>query len=143
MAKSIRKSVKKASTKAVKSSHKRSTVNVAKKPAQKNAKVVKASPKFRSHVPRSASNPFREGSSYGIAFDILASKPEGMPRAELVAQLAKATGKPLKNASFDAGVVLSARPHARHQSCRLGFNCIKENQSVRLEVTAAPPTAGK
>lgn len=147
MAKSTKKSVKKSVKRTVKSS-KRASTNPSRKPTKSSPKPIKPAPakkaskapKFRSPVPRSPSNPFRE-SSYGICFDLLASKPEGMPRAELIAQLAKITGKPVKNAGYDAAVVLSARPDGRHQSCRPGFIVIRENDNVRLEVTTS--NAGK
>ena len=108
----------------------------------KPTKAPKASqPAKKSQDPRAATNPFRQGSAYGICYDILAANPLGMPRQQLIEQLAKASAKPLKNAGYDAAVVLSARPDFRHTCCRPGFIIIKENDNVRLEVTA--PTTPK
>jgi len=114
--------------------------------ANKPQKSLKASPKFRSPYSRAASNPFRAGSSYAVAYDILAAHPEGLPRQQLIEKLAKVTKKPVKNAGYDAAVVLSARSNSRHQSCRSGFIVAREHDNVQLEVTAtatASAAAGK
>ena len=142
MAKSTKHSAKK-SAKPVKTSKNQPTKSP-QKPAKK-AKAPKASKlpaKSKSQFPRVASNPFRQGSSYGACFDILSAHPEGLPRQKLIELLSKATGKPIKNAGFDASVITSARPDYRHASCRPGFICIQENQNVRMEITAPAP-AGK
>ena len=142
MAKSTKKSVKK-SVKSVKTTKNQPTKSP-QKPVMK-AKASKASKlpaQSKSLFPRVASNPFRQGSSYGACFDIMAAHPEGLPRQKVIELLAKATGKPIKNAGFDAGVIFTARPDFRHASCRPGFVCIKENDNVRLEITAPKP-AGK
>ena len=104
------------------------------KPA--SAKKPSKAPQFTSKYPRASTNNFREGSSYGICYDILVAHPEGMPRQQPIEALAKATGKSLKNAGYDVAVVTSARPEFRHASCRPGFICIREGDNVRLEVTA-------
>ena len=144
MPKSTNKSLKK-SAKSVKTS-KVSSTKSPQKPAMK-AKAPKASKmpaKSKSQFPRVASNPFRQGSSYGACFDIMAAHPEGLPRQKVIELLAKASNKPLKNAGYDAGVIITARPDFRHASCRPGFICIQENQNVRMEITApAPKPAGK
>ena len=105
----------------------------------KSTKAPKASTK--SQPPRAATNPFRQGSAYGVCYDILAAHPEGMPRQQLITDLAKASGKPIKNAAYDSAIVLSARPDFRHTCCRPGFIIKRENDNVRLEVTAAPTKA--
>src|ERR1017187_6619235 len=78
-------------------------------------------PKGKVKIPRATGNPFRASSSYGVGYDILASHPEGMPRQQFVESLAKATGKTIRRAGFDASVVLSAKNSPtgpRHRSCR-------------------------
>ena len=100
----------------------------AKKPVAKKAGGKKS---YKRH----AKNPFREGSGYGLVFDILAAHPKGMRRDQLVEAYAKASGKPLKTAGYDCAVVLSAKDSVtgpRHRSCRNGFFCIKENLFCRL-----------
>ena len=142
MAKSTKHSAKQSAKSA--KTPKNQPTRTPKKPA-KAAKVPKASKmpaQSKSLFPRVASNPFRQGSSYGACFDIMAAHPEGLPRQKVIELLAKATGKPIKNAGFDAGVIFTARPDFRHASCRPGFVCIKENDNVRLEITAPKP-AGK
>jgi hypothetical protein len=60
--------------------------------------------------PRHESNPYREGSAYATAFDVLAAAgSRGILRKDLVAETARVTGKPEKNAYFDVTVVLSPR----------------------------------
>lgn len=107
----------------------------------KSAKEFKSHVGFKSRPPRAATNPFRQGSAYGVCYDILAAHPEGMPRQQLITDLAKASGKPIKNAAYDSAIVLSARPDFRHTCCRPGFIIKRENDNVRLEVTAAPTKA--
>jgi len=148
MAKTTKKSVKQSSKRSVKRIGKTGRKPVIKAAAKSKKPAPKASSakrKFHSPVPRSPQNPFRVDSSYGIAFDILNANPSGMPRQDLIAQLAKATGKPVKTkATFDANVVLSARPESRHSSCRPGFVVHRdENGNVRLEVTATASAPGK
>lgn len=59
---------------------------------------------------RHETNPYREGSAYATAFDVLAAAEEkGIIRKDLVAETARLTGKPEKNAYFDVTVVLSPR----------------------------------
>ena len=146
MAKSTKHSAKK-SAKSVKTTKNQPT-RTPQKPAMK-AKAPKASKmpaQSKSLFPRVASNPFRQGSSYGACYDILAAHPEGLPRQKLVELLSKAiSGKSLKNAAYDAGVIITARADFRHRSCRPGFIVIKENDNVRMEVVTAPApkTAGK
>ena len=135
MTKSTKKSVK---------TTKKQPTRTPQKPAKlaKTPKASKMPAKSKSLFPRVASNPFRQGSSYGACFDIMAAHPEGLPRQKVIELLAKATGKPIKNAGFDAGVIFTARPDFRHRSCRPGFIVIAENDNVRMEITAPKP-AGK
>ncbi len=123
-------------------------------PAAKSAKPTKAIKSVKptgGKWPRHPQNPFRVG-SYGTAFDILAAHPDGMTREELVKTLAKATGKDLTKAGFDAQVVLSARKNAdglspfegpRNRSCRHGFYVERQNSHVRLVLPAPAATAAK
>ncbi len=131
--KASKRAVKKSQTPSKKQTSKPSRKSPKSTKAVKTAKTSKPSPKFKSPVPRSASNPFRAGSSYGICYDLLASKPEGLPRQELIEALAKVTGKPVKNAGFDAAVVLSPTESGkRHSSCRGTYTVQKTNDHVKL-----------
>ena len=123
MKKPIKKSSKKIAAKTVKPAAKKPTKPL-KKPAKAPQKSASKKPAFNSPVPRATGNPFREGSAYSVAYDILASNPAGMTRPELVAQVSKATGKDERHAGFDVAVLLSAKDSLtgeRHQSCREGF----------------------
>ena len=91
----------------------------------------------KSKYPHSASNPFREGSNYSLAFDILASFPEGLPLAEWRESYAKAARKSLKLASYDIQVLLTAKDSPtgeRHRSCRDGFYIERETDHVTLKI---------
>lgn len=88
-------------------------------------------------------SPFRAGSSYDKCYSILAEHPAGLPKERLIQLLAAETGKDAKHASYDAQVVLSARPNEdglnnndspRNRSCRPGFWIKRENGHVRLMV---------
>ena len=90
---------------------------------------------FKATYPRCDKNPFREGSNYALAFDILASFPEGLPLAEWRERYAKAVRKPLKLASYDIQVLLTAKDSPtgeRHKSCRDGFYIEREGDHVRI-----------
>ena len=105
------------------------------KSVEKPAK--KAVAKTSSKYPRHPKNPFRVGSSYAKAFDILAAYRKGMHRTLLGEVLAKETGKDLKRASYDAAVILSAKESntgPRHRSCRDGFWIQRENDHVQLVI---------
>lgn len=109
------------------------------KPTKKPTKAKQNEPQKGKARPskykRHPQNPFRLGSSYGVAFDILALHPAGMNRDELVKLLAKATGKTEKLAGYDASVVLSAQESPtgiRHRSCKEGFWIHRENKFVKL-----------
>lgn len=80
-------------------------------------------------------NPFREGSNYALAFDILAASKDGLPLAEWRERYAKAARKPLKLASYDIQVLLTAKESPtgeRHRSCRDGFYIEREGDHVRI-----------
>lgn len=102
--------------------------------APKANKPAKA--KGGGKYPRHSSNPFRDGSSYALAFDILASHPKGVARQELTKEYAKASKKPLKNASFDIAVLLSPKSDKptseRHKSCREGYGLKREENFYQL-----------
>lgn len=115
------------------------------KPAAGDGKPTTGKPdaKAKGKWPRDPRNPFREGSSYGVCYDILAAHKAGLPKEKLVALLAEATGKDSKRAGYDAQVVLSARPNEdglnnndspRNRSCRPGFWVRRENDHVTLVV---------
>lgn len=101
----------------------------------KSKKTAKKNPKDNKY-PHNQANPFREGSNYALAFDILASFPEGLPLAEWRERYAKAAGKSLKLASFDIQVLLTAKDTPtgeRHRSCRDGFYIEREGDHVTLK----------
>ena len=117
------------------------------KPVTKPSKVSKApktpkTSKFRSPYPRASANPFREGSSYAVAFDVLAGHPDGITRGQLVLEVSKVTGKDEKHAGYDCAVLLSAKENGeRHQSCREGFYLEKINDHLVLKTAPAPAAA--
>lgn len=93
--------------------------------------------------PRDPRNPFREGSNYGLCYDILAAHHGGLPRARLVELLARASGKDERHSAYDAQVLLSAcgndpglsrNDGPRHRSCRPGFWVKRANGHVTLMV---------
>lgn len=101
----------------------------------KSKKPGKKTPKGGKY-PHSQANPFREGSNYALAFDVLASFPEGLPLAEWRERYAKAARKPLKLASYDIQVLLTAKETPtgeRHKSCRDGFYIEREGDHVALK----------
>jgi hypothetical protein len=92
---------------------------------------------------RDPRNPYREGSAYGCAFDILAAHRKGLARTRLVELLAEATGKDSTHARFDAHVVLTAwgneeglsrNDGPRHRSARPGYWVKRANGQVTLMV---------
>jgi hypothetical protein len=106
-----------------------------KKKAKAGAKKPTPKKNGKPMYPRAEGNPFRENSSYSVAYDILAKHKEGLPRQRLAELLAKATGKNPKRAGFDAAVLLSAKDSVngpRHRSCRPGFYVERENDFVKL-----------
>ena len=96
------------------------------KTAKKNSKAKYA---------RCDKNPFREGSNYSLAFDILASSKDGLSLAEWRERYAKAARKSLKLASYDIQVLLTAKDSPtgeRHRSCRDGFYIEREGDHVQI-----------
>lgn len=100
--------------------------------AENPGKKSKGGGKYARHP----QNPFRDGSSYGLAFDILANHPKGIARADLTKEYAKASHKPLKNAAFDIAVLLSPKGESptseRHKSCREGYGLRREGNHYQL-----------
>lgn len=101
----------------------------------KKSKGVKKTSKT-GQFPHSKDNPFRPNSNYALAFDVLASFPDGLPLATWRELYAKAAKKSLKLASFDTQVLLTAkdRPTSeRHRSCRSGFYIERQCDHVTLK----------
>jgi hypothetical protein len=107
-----------------------------KEPKVKPVKPVKAVKAVKTvkpgKFPRHAKNPFREGSSYGIAVDILTAHPKGIRKDEFQKLYMAETGKDAKHSSYDLAVIYSAKKDSRHKSCKDGFVVERENDSVRL-----------
>jgi hypothetical protein len=101
----------------------------------KSAKTGKSGVKGGKY-PRHAKNPFRAGSSYALAFDIFAGHPKGIARPDLTKEYAKASRKPLKNASFDIAVLLSPKGERatseRHRSCREGYGLKRDGNHFQI-----------
>lgn len=95
--------------------------------AVKAGKVVK-----QGKFPRHAKNPFREGSSYAVAVDILAAHPKGIRKDEFQKLYMAETGKDAKHSSYDLAVIYSAKKDSRHKSCKDGFVVERDEDSVRL-----------
>ena len=90
----------------------------------------------KATYPRCDKNPFREGSNYALAFDILAANKDGLPLAEWRERYAKAARKSLKLASYDIQVLLTAKETPtgeRHRSCRSGFYIERQCDHVTLK----------
>ena len=90
----------------------------------------------KATYPHCDKNPFREGSNYALALDVLASFPEGLPLAEWREHYAKAARKSLKLASYDIQVLLTAKDTPtgeRHKSCRDGFYIERQCDHVTLK----------
>lgn len=102
----------------------------------KSGKSEKATKKnSKAKYVRCDKNPFREGSNYSLAFDILASSKDGLSLAEWRERYAKVARKPLKLAGFDTQVLLTAKDTPtgeRHRSCRDGFYIEREGDHVRI-----------
>jgi hypothetical protein len=100
--------------------------------------------KTRGNWPQDPRNPWtRDGSSYRIAFNIIAAHPDGLSRSKLVELLTAATGKDLVHAGYDAQVILTAQPNGdgtsnndspRHRSCKPGFFVVRQNDHYTLMV---------
>ena len=104
------------------------TSGKSKKPGKKASKAT---------YPHCDKNPFREGSNYALAFDVLASFPDGLPLADWRERYAKAAKKSLKLASYDIQVLLTAKDSPtgeRHRSCRDGFYIEREGDHVTLKI---------
>ena len=100
----------------------------------KSKKTARRTPK--ATYPHCDKNPFREGSNYALAFDVLASFPEGLPLAEWRERYAKAARKSLKLASYDIQVLLTAKDSPtgeRHRSCRDGYFIERQCDHVTLK----------
>lgn len=103
------------------------TSGKSKKPGKKTSKAT---------YPHCDKNPFREGSNYALAFDILASFPEGLPLAEWRERYAKAARKSLILAGYGIQVLLTAKDTPtgeRHRSCRDGFFIERQCDHVTLK----------
>jgi len=95
----------------------------------------RAATRHSSPYPRHPANRYREGSSYALAFDILAAHPSGLSRQRLLEMYAKASGATQDRARFNLAVVLSPRESAtgpRHRSAREGYWIEMQNNFVRL-----------
>jgi hypothetical protein len=145
MAKPNRKSIKNASKRASKPIKRLSRKSTT-KPLRKTTKPIKnvAQPKQTFRYQRAEGDPFRPNSSYSVVFSLLhAAGSAGTSRSDLIARVAKVTGKDEKHSAYDCAVLLSARENGeRHQSCRSGFWVERINDHLRLHVTAQT-TAGK
>ena len=100
--------------------------NPPKKVGKKSAKIV---------VPRHPKNPFREGSSYGLLVDLLASVgPKGIGKPDLIKAYSSASGKDETHCRYDLAVILSASTTAEkmHRSCRSGFSILREGDHLRI-----------
>ncbi len=73
----------------------------------KDSKGGKKPSKPKSY-PRHETNPYREGSAYAVAYDVLAAAGDkGILRKDLVAETARVTGKEERRAYYDCVVVCS------------------------------------
>jgi outer membrane biosynthesis protein TonB len=148
MSKQIKKAVKNVQkqVKDVKSPAKKPTKAPVKEAKVKSAevKVVKPvqkpveKPVRKSKYARHPQNPYREGSGYGLVFDILAAHKEGLRRDVLVKLYSQESGKDeKKGAMWDSTVVLSgseSNTGKRHRSAREGYWVKRTNDHVMLVI---------
>ncbi|NQU12194.1 hypothetical protein HQ590_15475 [bacterium] len=110
------------------------------KPTKRTAKAVakKQKPAKPASPPTAPSrpdaNPYREGSAYGKIYDVLASHPSGVTRAELLAEAQKATRKTKDRTNYDLAVVVSPRTAngPRHTSARPGYHVERKGDRLIL-----------
>ncbi len=104
--------------KAVPDVDERLKANKAGKGAKPKAGRAAGKTKGKRTYTRHETNPYREGSAYAAAYDVLADAGEkGIVRKDLVAEVARLTGKPEKNAYYDCVVVCSPAEDGRaHRS---------------------------
>ena len=122
-----------------KSAAAKGTKKATKKPAPRKPVAKKGGGRSSGNksYSRAKSNPFREGSGYAQAYDVLAAHKAGMRRDQLVELYASVSTKSLKKAGYDVAVVLSAKESPtgpRHRSCREGYWVEKTNDHVRLRL---------
>jgi len=92
-------------------------------------------PTRKSKYPRHPKNPYRIGSNYGLAFDVLATHPKGIGRDELINLIRKENGKDVKHTLYDLSVVLSAKESPtgpRHRSAKDGYFVEKQYHHYKL-----------
>ena len=81
--------------------------------------VATSKPVKKTNIPRYESNPYRPGSNYSVAYDVLMKMGLQQPvyRKDLLAAYVRASGIPEKNAMFNFAVVLSPTEDGRfHKS---------------------------
>jgi hypothetical protein len=82
-----------------------------KKSAKKTTKVKSTKKASPTEYPRHGTNPYRGGSAYGAAYDVLASAGDkGIDRAKMVSEVARLTNKDQKRSYYDVTVVHSPTP---------------------------------
>lgn len=103
--------------------------------AVKPKKTKEPKPTRKSKYPRHSQNPYRIGSNYGLAFDVLAAHPTGIGRDELINLLRKENGKDFQHTLYDLSVVLSAKESPtgpRHRSAKDGYYVEKQYHHYKL-----------
>ena len=105
--------------------------NRVRKAVKKTAKSLS-----KTNIPRHSKNPFREGSSYGLLVDMIASAgSKGIGKPDLIRAFSKVSGKDETHARYDLAVILSASTDSerKHRSCRDGFALIREGDNLRIK----------
>ena len=90
--------------------------------------------------PRHETNPYREGSAYATAYDVLAAAgSKGIIRKDLVAETARITGKDEKRAYYDVTVVCSPTEDGRaHRSASVAADTYWVEKADGGKVTLRP-----
>lgn len=103
--------------------------------AVKRKQPKEPKPVKKSKYPRHPQNPYRIGSNYGLAFDVLAAHKNGIGRDELINLIRKENGKDVKHTLYDLSVVLSPSESVngpRHRSAKNGYFVQKEYHHYKL-----------
>ena len=115
--------------------------------AKQSAKKSTKRTSKRKASPRAAANPYREGSSYGLVFDLLyANRKTGITRAKLLALLKKTSRKKEKLLGYDISVCVSPSPppdSSAHRSAKADAYYVDKTDGGFLKLHMRPKNTRK